>query len=103
MPFNQYLELLAKVDIAIFNHKRQQALGDITTLLGICKKVYICEDITIWQFCIDHDLKVYSSNGDFEDLFEKMNEEIKQNNIENVKSKFSEEKLVEDLNQIFND
>lgn len=103
MLFNQYLELLAKVDIAIFNHKRQRGLGNITTLLGLGKKVYIREDITTWQFCIDHVLKVYSSNGDFEDLFEKMNEEIKQNNIENVKSKFSEEKLVEDLNQIFND
>lgn len=102
MPFDKYLELLAKVDVAIFNHKRQRGLGNITTLLGLGKKVYICEEITTWEFCLDHDLKVYSSNGDFEDLFEEMNEEIRQTNIENVKTKFSEEKLEEDLKKIFN-
>lgn len=103
MPFDQYLELLAKVDIAIFNHKRQRGLGNITTLLGLGKKVYIREEITTWQFCTDHDLKVYSANGNYDDLFEEMDEGIRQKNIENVKSKFSEEKLVEDLKQIFDE
>ena len=51
----------------------------------------------------DHELKVYSANGNYDDLFEEMDEEIKQKNIENVKSKFSEEKLVEDLKQIFDE
>ena len=103
MPFEKYLEILDKVDIAIFNHKRQQALGNITTLLGLGKKVYIREEITTWQFCKDHDLKVYSANDNYDDLFEEMDEGIRQKNIENVKSKFSEEKLVEDLKQIFDE
>jgi len=34
MPLDEYLNLLAKIDIAIFNHKRKQAMGNITTLLG---------------------------------------------------------------------
>lgn len=38
MPFEEYLGLLAKIDIAILNHKRQQAMGNITTLLGLGKK-----------------------------------------------------------------
>lgn len=103
MPFDNYLDILAKIDIAIFNHKRQQAMGNITTLLGLGKKVYIREEITTWQFCIDHDLKVYSANGNYDDLFEAMDEVIKQKNIENIKSKFSEEKLVEDLKKIFDE
>ncbi|MEN1762033.1 TDP-N-acetylfucosamine:lipid II N-acetylfucosaminyltransferase [Anoxynatronum sibiricum] len=101
MPFDDYLQLLSKIDIAIFNHKRQQAMGNITTLLGLGKKVYIREEITTWHFCIDHDLKVYSANGDYDDLFEEMDEDIKQKNVENVKTKFSEKKLVEDLMNIF--
>ncbi|RFU67128.1 hypothetical protein D0469_16055 [Peribacillus saganii] len=101
MPFNEYINLLSKVDIAIFNHKRQQAVGNITTLLGLGKKVYIRSDITTWGFCKEHGLKVFSSNNDFEELFEKMDESIKKKNIENIKSKFSEEKLIEDLNKIF--
>jgi len=103
MPFDKYLNILAKIDIAIFNHKRQQAMGNITTLLGLGKKVYIRKDITTWEFCIDHDLKVYSSNSDFEDLFEEMDEGIRRKNVENMKMKFSEEKLVEDWKRIFNE
>lgn len=102
MPFDKYLELLAKVDIAIFNHKRQRGLGNITTLLGLGKKVYLREEITTWQFCKDHALKVYSANGNFDDLFEKMDKKIMQENVQNMKIKFSEKKLVEDWNKIFN-
>lgn len=102
MPFERYLELLAKVDIAIFNHKRQRGLGNITTLLGLGKKVYIREEITTWQFCKDHDLKVYSANDNYDDLFEEMDEMVKRKNIENMRTKFSEKKLVEDWKKIFN-
>jgi hypothetical protein len=33
MPFEQYLEFLKSFDIAIFNHQRQQAMGNTITLL----------------------------------------------------------------------
>lgn len=101
MPFEEYLGLLAKIDIAIFNHKRQQAMGNITTLLGLGKKVYIRNDITSWDFCKDHGLKVFSSNDEFTDLFEEMDKRIKENNIANVKNIFSEEELISDLKNIF--
>lgn len=101
LSFKEYLALLAKVDIAIFNHHRQQAMGSITTLLGLGKKVYIRDDITTWDFCLDHGLKVFSSNGDFDDLFEEMDEDIRLKNIENIRNKFSEEKLKNDWSKIF--
>lgn len=101
IPFNEYLNLLAKIDIAIFNHKRQQAMGNIITLLGLGKKVYIKDDITTWNFCIDHELKVFNSNGEFNDIFERMNETITNKNISNIKNNFSEEKLIKDLKEIF--
>jgi dTDP-N-acetylfucosamine:lipid II N-acetylfucosaminyltransferase len=101
MSLDKYLEVLAKTDVAIFNHERQQAVGNIVTLLGLGKKVYLRNDITTWDFCIEHDLKVYIANEDFEDLFDEMDEEIKQKNIKNMKIKFSEKKLAEDLKKIF--
>ncbi|MBW4829371.1 MAG: TDP-N-acetylfucosamine:lipid II N-acetylfucosaminyltransferase [Clostridiaceae bacterium] len=101
MPFEEYLKLLAKIDMAIFNHKRQQAMGNITTLLGLGKKVYIRNDITTWDFCREHGLKVYNSNNNFEDLFDDMDEVIKEKNIKNVKEKFSEEKLKQDMLKIY--
>lgn len=48
MPFDKYLELLAVIDIAVFNHNRQQGMGNITTLLGLGKKVFIRNTITTW-------------------------------------------------------
>lgn len=101
MPFEEYLKILARIDVAIFNHERQQAMGNITTLLGLGKKVYIRDDITTWTFCEEHGLKVYSSNGDFGDLFKEMAEKDKEMNINNVKEKFSEEKLKKDWDNIF--
>ncbi|WP_339244660.1 TDP-N-acetylfucosamine:lipid II N-acetylfucosaminyltransferase [Paenibacillus sp. FSL R10-2796] len=101
MPFDEYLNLLSKVDIAIFNHDRQQAVGNITTLLGLGKKIYIRDNITTWDFCIEHGLKVFDSNGDFEDLFEMLDNHTRERNIENIKDKFSKEKLKKDLNKLF--
>lgn len=101
MQVDNYLELLAKIDVAIFNHKRQRGLGNITSLLGFGKKVYIREEITTWQFCIDHNLKVYSANGNYDDLFEKMPDKIRRNNIQSMKICFSKKKLVDDWRKIF--
>lgn len=103
MDFDKYLDVLARIDIAIFNHKRQRGLGNITTLLGLGKKIYIREEITTWKFCIDHGFKVFSINKGFNDLFEEVSKEIKESNINIMKLKFSETKLVEDWNKIFSE
>lgn len=97
MPFEIYLDLLAKIDVAIFNHNRQQALGNITTLLGLGKKIFIRDDITTWEFCSFHELKVFSFNKDLNDLTSQMTELEIANNINNVKRYFSETKLQKDL------
>ncbi|WP_236550774.1 TDP-N-acetylfucosamine:lipid II N-acetylfucosaminyltransferase [Limnobacter sp. 130] len=47
--FDEYKQLLAKIDIAIFNHKRQQGMGNITTLLGMGKKVFMRSDVTSYN------------------------------------------------------
>jgi hypothetical protein len=101
MEFEQYLQILSNVDVAIFNHRRQQALGNITTLIGVGKKVYIRNDITTWGFCVEHNLKVSDACGSFDDIFEKMSEKDRRLNIENIKKQFSERKLKSDWNEIF--
>ena len=49
MPFEKYLELLREIDIAVFAHKRQQAMGNVISLLGFGKKVFMSIDITPWR------------------------------------------------------
>lgn len=101
IPLEKYLEVLSKVDVAIFNHNRQQAVGNITTLIGLGKKVFLRDDITTWDFCKEHGLTVYSTNKDFENVLEQIDKFTELKNIQNVKCKFSEEKLIEDFKKIF--
>lgn len=101
LPIDKYLEILSNIDIAIFNHNRQQAVGNITTLLGLGKKVYIRDDITTWLFCKEHGLKVYSINNEFHTLLSPINKKTKNKNVEKVKEHFSITKLTDDWKKIF--
>lgn len=94
LPFEKYLEFLADIDIAIFNHTRQQALGNIITLLGMGKKVYIRKESTLNGVFEEYNIKVYDTN--FIDL-QPIDKIVKQQNIQNVKSNFSKESLVNSL------
>jgi len=101
VSFEKYSELLAKIDIAIFSYEGQQALGNILILLGLGKKVYIRDDITSWEICSDYGLKVHSYNKDFNGLFEKIPNDVKLKNIDSIKKHFTEKKLKEDWEGIF--
>lgn len=59
MPFNQYIEFLGKIDIAIFNHKRQQAMGNTITLLGLGKKVFMRQDTVQYKFLSEHHIQIF--------------------------------------------
>jgi dTDP-N-acetylfucosamine:lipid II N-acetylfucosaminyltransferase len=48
MPYADYLRLLSTVDIAVFNHDRQQGMGNIISLLGLGKTVYMRPGTTSW-------------------------------------------------------
>jgi dTDP-N-acetylfucosamine:lipid II N-acetylfucosaminyltransferase len=47
---DEYAKYLSSIDVAIFNHDRQQALGNIFALLYLNKKVFIRSDITSWEY-----------------------------------------------------
>jgi len=98
MPFEKYLELLGEIDIAIFNHKRQQAMGNITTLLGLGKKVYVRRDETPWKMFNKLQIKVYDTTLDIS--IDTIDEDVKEENQKKVKAYFSEENLVKHWEQI---
>jgi hypothetical protein len=50
MPFEEYINFLKSIDIAIFNHKRQQAMRNTITLLGMGKTVFMRSDVSHWRF-----------------------------------------------------
>lgn len=49
MDFNDYLSFLSSCDIGIFNNNRQQAMGNISILLGMGKKIFLREGTTMWS------------------------------------------------------
>jgi len=98
MQFDKYLEFLSNIDIAIFAHNRQQAMGNIITLLGLGKKVYMRSNITPWQMFEELGVKVF----DVENIeLSLLDEKTKKKNIEKIKIYFSEENLKKQLEEIF--
>ncbi|MGV3468706.1 TDP-N-acetylfucosamine:lipid II N-acetylfucosaminyltransferase [Limnobacter sp.] len=98
MSFNDYKNLLSTIDIAIFNHKRQQGMGNITTLLGMGKKVYLQNNTTSWQFLNEIGLKIYSIDS-FNCI--KLDSESVAQNQKTIQNYFSTIKLKNQLNTIF--
>lgn len=98
MPFEKYLEFLGSIDIAIFNHKRQQAFGNIILLLGLGVKVYIHKDSVLTEVMKEYDLAVFD-NDDI--VLERLDEETKIRNLANVRKNFNSEALRECLAKVF--
>ena len=49
MDRRQYFSLLARMQVTIFNHDRQQALGNIFAILFLGKKVYLRQGTAMWS------------------------------------------------------
>jgi hypothetical protein len=99
MPVEEYLDFLQSIDVAIFNHKRQQAMGNMITLLGFGRKVYMRSSEAPFLFFEKIGVKVFdvdSFNG------EKLSVEDSEHNKKVVSEYFSEKNLSKQLNTIFN-
>lgn len=98
MPFQEYLGLLRRIDFALFNHKRQQAMGNTITLLGLGKSVYIRNDVSQWGFLEELGLKVKSISS-FDMALLAKSEQLENKAI--VKAYFSKENLIDQWSAIF--
>ena len=98
MPLDDYLNFLEKIDIAIFNHRYQQAMGNAITLLGLGKKLYIRTDITPWALFQSLGVEVYDVKKI--DLMP-MDQTIGLRNKSVIKKHFSEKNLIAQLSRIF--
>ena len=99
MTHSEYLNYLAKIDIAIFAHDTHKAFGNITSLLSMKKTVYLKEKVTTYQTLKEMGIKVRS----FDKLvdLEEFDENTLENNRKIIEENFSEEKLIEQWENIF--
>lgn len=99
MPFDEYLRLLGKIQIALFNHRRQQAMGNTISLLGMGKKVFMRKDVTPWDFFQSIGVEISDIAGM---NLDEISEDAKEKNIFIVRALFTEENLVRQYDEIFN-
>ena len=98
MPAHDYLKFLQKIDIAIFNHNRQQAMGNTITLLGLGKKVYLRKNISSWNSI----KKIGATAFDIEKFsLTPIDNITKEKNKIVIKQNFSNENLKKQLKLIF--
>lgn len=102
MPFEKYTELLSGIDIAIFNHNRQQALGNIASLLYLGKRVYINSENACKGYFENIGAKVFSTEDLCEeDICKKDSEEYKEINRKAIDEFFSDKQFKERWRKIF--
>ena len=98
MAFNEYMEFLSTIDIAIFNHNRQQAMGNTTTLLGMGKSVYMRSGLSSSQLMRDLGVSVQDV-ATFK--MERISSEIAEINAMIISQYFSHENLASSWRRIF--
>lgn len=57
-----YNKLLSEIDIAVFNHWRQEALGVTLSLLSLGKIVYVNPQTTTYEYFTNRGFKIYDNN-----------------------------------------
>ncbi|RDK83992.1 UNVERIFIED_ORG: 4-alpha-L-fucosyltransferase (glycosyl transferase family 56) [Idiomarina abyssalis] len=99
IPLSDYKGILKSIDIAMFNHKRQQAMGNTITLLGMGKVVFLRSDVTQWS--LFRKLGVVVKDINEVDLFSRLEDDELARNIHIIKSYFNCKTLVMQYERIF--
>lgn len=98
MQFGQYLEFLKGLDIVIFNHKRQQAMGNSITLLAMGKPVFMRTDVSHWKYLTSLGIKIHDVN---QLSLQISDDDLDRENIRIVYDQFSRENLMRQLSELF--
>lgn len=98
MSYPDYLQLLGGVDVAVFAHRRQQAMGVTIALLAMGKKVFIRSDVPQWT-TFD---ALGVSLGNYEQLqLDLLDADGASSNRQRVAAYFSTQRLVGQLRVLF--
>jgi len=103
IPLNEYTRIIQSCGIVIMNHYRQQAEGNILTMLWLGSKVYLNESNTFFQYLKRIGVVVYSIEKDFTKENQSVLENLSKTEIElnrNIlKKEIGEARVIERLKQ----
>lgn len=100
IPENEYMNMLDKIDIAIFAYKRQQACGNIIQLLGRGATVYIDSEISTWKWLNSIGIHVKDINHVYSGMIEVLTENEQKENIDIIRKYASIENLKNQWDEI---
>ena len=87
LPPQEYAKYINNIDILVFNHKRQQGLGNINALAYLERKIYIRSDISSWMYLKEElGLEIYDTLNIEEETFKDFISNPKNNNKERILS-----------------
>jgi dTDP-N-acetylfucosamine:lipid II N-acetylfucosaminyltransferase len=78
MPFEEYKKFLGNIDIVIFNHNRQEAMGVTLTLLSLGKIVYLNPNTTSYESLTRRGFRIFDNNL-IEEQGLKVNRDVSEN------------------------
>lgn len=97
MNEKDYILFLNQIDIAVFNHNRQQAMGTTRSLLGMGKKVHMNQELSSAITLSNNGIKTFS----LEDLDLNYKFPESEKNIDRVRQIYSTNELIRSLSYIF--
>lgn len=96
-PYDDYQSFLSTIDIAVFNHDRQQAMGTTRALLALGVKVYLRPNTTTFQHLSDLGICVFDLDKmNLEPVFPEM-----ELNVTRMRQLYSETRFREGLTKLF--
>lgn len=105
LPPEEYLNLINQVDVAIFNHYRQQGKGNIVPLIYLGKKIYIREKVTTYIAYKTMGIKIESTDMLFEstlqDILIPYRSEEKEMNRKIIFQMYNEEEDLKKMHEMF--
>ncbi|HJJ67796.1 MAG TPA: TDP-N-acetylfucosamine:lipid II N-acetylfucosaminyltransferase [Methanocorpusculum sp.] len=104
MSTESYNDILSTMDIAVFNHNRQQGVGNLTYMFQSGVKIFLNDDNPLCEYYAELNLPVNSINTIPEMSFEEfiyINPSDVQASAQRAQEIFSEETLVKQWNEVF--
>jgi len=104
MQPDEFSKLLEDIDVAVFSIDRQAAVGILTTLISLGKKVYYKKDVVPFDFYEKNEIKIFDTNelnnqgfNEFVDI--STDDRIR--NIQNINKVYSRKNIIKLWRNIF--
>ena len=99
MAPDEYTKYMQTIDIAVFNHSRQQGMGNIIGLISLGKRIYMRSEVTSFYYLKDKGFSVFQVDG--LERLERLSETDAMKNICLANNIFTEKRLLQNWEDVF--